>query len=153
MKIKSGDSMSANNGRYDVFVSHASKDKLKYVDKLVEAIKQVGLTVFYDKESIAWGDSIQEKVDEGIESCRLAVVVISKAYFDRTWTEYELKSLLKRQNIEGRKIIMPILYGVRKKELVKHYPSLSDILFKYSKQCSCDEMAKLLKKELTSHEC
>ena len=77
MKIKSGDSMSANNGRYDVFVSHASKDKLKYVDKLVEAIKQVGLTVFYDKESIAWGDSIQEKVDEGIESCRLAVVVLS----------------------------------------------------------------------------
>ena len=129
--------MKTNSEKYDVFVSHANKDKVKYVDTLVSEIKKTGLTVFYDKESIGWGDSIQEKVDEGIDNCRLAVVVISKSYFGRTWTEYELKSLLRRQNKDGQKIIRPILYGVSKRELLMNYPELSDIVFKYSKKCSC----------------
>lgn len=140
--------METNNEKYDVFVSHANKDKVKYVDSLVSEIKKTGLTVFYDKECICWGDSIQERVDVAIDNCRLAIVVISKSYFGRKWTEYELKCLLRRQNNDGKKIIRPILYGVSKKEFIKHYPELSDILFKYSKQCSCQEMAQILKNEL-----
>ena len=136
--------------KYDVFVSHATKDKTKYVDKLVEALKKENLTVFYDSDCISWGDHISQKVDEGLRSSKLAVVVISKNYFGRPWTEYELKTLLARQNSEGRKIIMPILHGISKKQLVKNYPELNDILFKHSKSCSCEEMAKILKQEISN---
>lgn len=134
--------------KYDVFVSHATKDKAKYVGRLVEALKREGLTVFYDSDCISWGDRISQKVDEGLRSSKFAVVVISKNFIGRQWTEYELKTLLARQNREGRKIIMPILHGITKKQLVKNYPELKDILFKYSKSCSCEEMAKILKQEI-----
>ncbi len=133
---------------YDIFISHASKDKNKYVDKLYKAINDTGVTVFYDKESISWGDSITEKINEGLDNCKRAVVVISKNFFGRTWTERELWTLLNRQNKEGKKIIMPILHNISKKQLNEHYPELSDISFKYSKSCSCEELAKLLVKDL-----
>lgn len=133
---------------YDVFISHASKDKLSYVGKLVESIKKVGIDVFYDEESISWGDDISKKVAEGLEKCKLAVVVISKNYFGRPWTEYELKSLMARQGREGQKIILPILYRISKKDLTDHYPELANIKFLHSKSYSYDKMAELIKQEL-----
>lgn len=132
--------------KYDVFISHATKDKSSYVDKLVKTIKEEGLSVFYDQESIAWGDSISQKVDEGLRNSTLAVVVISKNYFGRNWTEHELKTLLARQKSQ-RKLIMPILHRITKSQLIKHYPELNDISFKYSRKCSCKELAKILKSE------
>lgn len=119
--------------KVDVFISHASKDKLKYVENLVRNIKAKGISVFYDSESISWGDSIKEELDKGLSNCRLAVVVISKNYFERPWTEYELQALLNRQNSEGKKIILPILYKISKKDFVSHYPTLKDIKYIYSK--------------------
>ena len=95
---------------YDVFVSHANADKLKYVNSLVKEIKKQGMTVFYDAESISWGDNIDEKIEEGINNCTLAVVVISKKYFGRNWTEKELTELFNRQNKSGEKIILPLLF-------------------------------------------
>ncbi len=65
---------------YDVFVSHASLDKANYVDKLVSEMKSLGIKVFYDDDSIAWGDNIKEKVDEGLNNCRIAILIISKHY-------------------------------------------------------------------------
>ena len=140
--------MKKEKTKYDIFISHASKDKIDYVDELVEEIKKVGLTVFYDTESIIWGDCNSKKINEGLSNCKLAVVVISKNYFGRKWTERELYTLLLRQNSEGRKLIMPILHGITKKQLLDHYPELEDIQFKYSKSCSRAEMARILKQEI-----
>ena len=134
--------------KYDVFISHATKDKVDYVDKLAEAISSIGINVFYDDDCIAWGDKIQERIEEALDSCKLAVVVISENYFGRQWTEHELRTLLQRQSVEQRKIIMPILHNVSKTQLIEHYPELSNIKFKYSKSCTCEDMAQLLKMEL-----
>lgn len=130
--------------KYDVFISHATKDKASYVNKLANVIKETGLSVFYDTDCIAWGDNIPSKVEDGLVNCKRAVVVISKNYFGRKWTEYEIMTLLKRQNDEGKKIIMPILHRISKKQLVAHYPELVNISFKYSKNCSCNDLAKIL---------
>lgn len=136
--------------KYDVFVSHASVDKIAYVDKLVEAIKRTGLKVFYDTDSIYWGDKITDKIDDGLTNCRRAVVVISNSYFGRKWTEYEIMVLLNRQNKEGTKIIMPVLHRINKKTLVDHYPELANISFVYSSNCSCEKLAKLLYNDIKS---
>lgn len=113
---------------YDIFVSHCHKDKLKYVDDLVEELKKLDIKVFYDTDEITWGDDIREKIDNGLKNSKLAIVVISRKYFGRDWTEYEIKELFKRQFSEGRKLILPILYQINKSDLVeKHYPFLKEI--------------------------
>ena len=108
---------------YDIFVSHCHKDKLKYVDDLVAELKKLEIKVFYDTDEITWGDNIREKIDNGLQNSELAIIVISRKYFGRNWTEYEIKELFKRQFSEGRKLILPILYRINKSDLVeKHYP-------------------------------
>lgn len=134
--------------RYSVFVSHSSNDKVDYVDDLVEEIKALGITVFYDTDVISWGDNLKDKIDTGLKNCKLAVIVISPSYFGSEWTEYEIQALLKRQDKEKKKLIMPILYKVSKEDFVYHYPSLKNILFKYSKGQSKKKLAQDLKKEL-----
>ncbi|MBQ3151649.1 MAG: toll/interleukin-1 receptor domain-containing protein [Clostridia bacterium] len=133
---------------YSVFVSHSSEDKIEYVKDLVEEIKSLGVSVFYDEDVITWGDNLKEKIDFGLQSCQLAVIIISPSYFGREWTEYELKILLERQDTENCKLILPILYKTSKEEFVKHYPSLKNILFKHAKSQSKKDLALDLKKEL-----
>lgn len=45
---------------YDVFLSHASKDKLAYVAELYETISLLKIPVFYDTDSLSWGDKKNE---------------------------------------------------------------------------------------------
>lgn len=44
-----------NLPEYDVFISHANKDKTELVDELNESLKKLGIKIFYDKESLEWG--------------------------------------------------------------------------------------------------
>lgn len=134
--------------QYDIFISHASKDKEAYVEKLKLGIEAAEITVFYDEDSIAWGDCIKERIDEALANCKYAVVVISKNYFGRSWTEYELKMLLERQNQENSKIILPILHKVSKRNFVKHYPKLENIKFLYSKSCKISEIVEKIQMKL-----
>ena len=119
--------------KYSVFVSHSSEDKIEYVDDLVSEIKKLGISVFYDTDVISWGDNLREQIDNGLNNCKLAVIVISPSYFGREWTEYEIQSLLVRQDNEHNKLILPILYNTSKEDLIKHYPLLKDVVFKHSK--------------------
>ena len=134
--------------KYSVFVSHSSDDKIEYVDDLVDEIKKLGISVFYDTDVISWGDNLKEQIDNGLKSCELAVIVISPSYFGREWTEYEIQSLLIRQDKEHNKLILPILHKVSKEEFIKHYPLLKDIVFKYSKSLSKKKLAEEVQKEL-----
>lgn len=134
--------------KYDVFISHCSRDKLKYVDDLVLEIKALGIKVFYDSESITWGDNIKDKIDEALKNSSLAVVVISKSFLDREWTNYELEELLNRQESNGEKLILPLLYRISKKQMEEKYKFLSNIHFLYAKKYSKKEIAKKLKIEL-----
>lgn len=39
---------------YDVFISHASKDKADLVEELYQSLNKLGVAIFYDKESLEW---------------------------------------------------------------------------------------------------
>ncbi len=133
---------------YSVFVSHSNDDKVDYVDELVSEIKDLGVSVFYDTDVLCWGDNLKEQIDKALNNCELAVIVISPNYFGREWTEYEINALLRRQSNENEKLILPILYRVSKDELIKNYPSLKNIVFKYSKSQSKRKLAEEINCEL-----
>lgn len=49
--------------KHDVFISHASKDKLAYVNSLKKEIKKLGVDVFYDADILKWGDNCKAVFD------------------------------------------------------------------------------------------
>lgn len=88
--------------QYDVFISHASEDKDLFVRPFAEYLKSQGVKVWYDEFSLAWGDSLRKKIDKGLANSRFGIVVISKNFIKKQWTEYELNGLIASE-IEGTK--------------------------------------------------
>lgn len=133
---------------YDVFISHANADKATYVDELKISLDKLKVRIFYDKDTIEWGDNWKNKILEGVKKAEFAIIVISENFFDREWTEKELNDFLNRQNRNGQKIILPILHGITTIQLKEKYPSVADIQALDSTKYSCDEIALMFAAQL-----
>ena len=51
---------------FDVFISHASEDKGRFVDALDTALRERGVTCWYDARAIQLGDDFRRRMDEGL---------------------------------------------------------------------------------------
>lgn len=54
----------------DVFISHASEDKESFVEPLANALEKAGLNIWYDRFKLKLGDSLREKIDQGLANSR-----------------------------------------------------------------------------------
>lgn len=133
---------------YDVFISHANKDKEDLVEDLYKSLSKLGVTIFYDKESLEWGDNWKDKILNGVKKAEFAIIVISENFFDREWTEKELTEFLSRQNRNGQKIILPILKNITIEQLKQKYPTVADIQAIDSSKYSTDEVGLLFARQL-----
>jgi hypothetical protein len=85
----------------DIFVCHASEDKDDVVRPLVEPCTVAGISCWYDEAEIQWGDSITQKVNEGLASSKLVVVVFSPAFVRKNWPQRELNAVLNQEVSSG----------------------------------------------------
>lgn len=143
--VKVGDVM---RKKYDVFISHANKDKSEYVDLLNMAVKRLGINVFYDTDVLSWGDNWKQVILDGTSDSEFAIIVISPNFFGREWTERELNEFFMQQNESGQKIVLPLLHGITISNLKEHYPELGDIQCISSEDYSKEEITILLAREL-----
>ena len=111
--------------KYDVFVSHASEDKEDFVKPLVIALQASGYKVWYDEFTLKVGDSLRRSIDAGLANSRYGIVIFSRAFFEKNWTQYELDGLVDRE-MNGHKVILPIWYLVTKDQVQAYSPSLAD---------------------------
>lgn len=111
--------------RWDVFISHASEDQEGFVKPLAEALRRMGVSVWYSDFSLEVGDSLSRSIDQGIAKSRFGIVVISLPFIGKAWPEHELQGLVSR-DVEEDYRILPIWHGVTKKEVRSFSPSLSD---------------------------
>lgn len=111
--------------QYDVFISHASEDKPTFVAPLANALRDHGLRVWFDAFTLTIGDSLHERIDEGLRSSRYGIVVLSHAFFGKGWPRLELDGLVARQTVDGRKVILPIWHGITRDEVAAYSPTLA----------------------------
>ena len=133
---------------YDVFISHANKDKEELIEELYQSLQKLGISIFYDKESLEWGDNWKERILNGTKKAEFAIIVISENFFDREWTERELSEFLNRQNRNGQKLILPIIHNITTEQLKAKYPNVADIQAIDSKKYNCDQIALLFARQL-----
>ena len=134
--------------QYDVFISHASKDKSEYVEGLYMALRRLGITIFYDADIISWGDNWKQVILDGTAKSEFAIIVISENFFGREWTERELNEFLQHQNESGQKIVLPLLHNISLDQLKEHYPELEEIQVIDTASRSKEDIAILFAKEL-----
>ena len=142
------DAMVSSLPEYDVFLSHANQDKAEIVDELYESLEKLGISIFYDKETLEWGDNWKKRILEGTQKAEFAIIIISDNFFGREWTEKELSEFLGRQNRNGQKLILPIVHNITNEDLREKYPSVADIQTIDSQRYTCDQIALLFAKQL-----
>src|SRR5256885_241551 len=102
---------SALPASFDVALSFAGADRT-HAKQLAEALRVAGYAVFYDDyyPEYLWGKNLTAFLDEVYRKrARYCVVLVSKEYKDRAWTNHELRSAQARALEEkGDDYILPI---------------------------------------------
>lgn len=114
---------------HDLFISHASEDKNKIVEPLVEELENRGLEVWYDEFELELGDSLIDSVTKGLRNSRCGVIILSEAFFGKNWTETE-KDVLKFRLVESDMKVVPLWYGIDESDVREYDPVLADRLAK-----------------------
>ena len=128
------------NKEYDVFISHASEDKEIVVRPLAIALRDKGLSVWYDEFELKIGDSLRRKIDQGLSKSRFGIVVISRSFIKKGWTNYELDGLMTKA-VSGQQILLPIWHDITKQEVIDYSPSLADKVARNTSQETVEEIA------------
>ena len=113
------------NGRWDVFISHASEDKNDFVRPLAEALQKRGLSVWFDEFELKVGDSLRESIDLGLSRSRFGIVVFSPHFFEKEWPQKELNGLVTRE-MDGTKVILPVWHNIDAEAVRSISPVLAD---------------------------
>jgi small GTP-binding protein len=78
----------ADDFKYDVFLSHSSKDK-DVVRDVAERLRADGLRVWFDSWEIKPSDQWQAKIEEGLDQSRVLVLCMSANAFGSEWAQLE----------------------------------------------------------------
>lgn len=128
------------NKTFDIFISHASEDKESVVRPLANALANRGLKVWFDEFELRIGDSLRRKIDQGLANSKFGIVVISRNFIRKGWTNYELDGLITKA-ITNQQIILPIWHEITKQEVLDYSPSLADKVARSTAQDTIEEIA------------
>ncbi|MCC5581863.1 DUF1883 domain-containing protein [Microtetraspora sp. AC03309] len=126
---------------WDVFISHASEDKASVARPLRAALISLGVSVWLDEAEMRIGNSLRRKIDEGIRSSRFGVVILSKSFFGKGWTNHELDGLVTK-TVAGEQSLLPIWHELTGDDVRVYSPSLADKIALSTQSYSIEEIAQ-----------
>jgi hypothetical protein len=89
------------------FISHSSKDK-PFIRQLTADLTKAGISVWLDEQKILVGDSISEKISQGLVESDYFLIALSDDSVKSAWVQRELNAALINE-IEKRQVkILPI---------------------------------------------
>lgn len=93
---------------YDCFISYFSGDK-DFVHLLEQDLRLRGVHIWRDNSEIEIGDSITDKIQEGLSESYSFVIVLSPDALSRPWVKEELRAAYKLR-ADGEFQILPVLH-------------------------------------------
>jgi tetratricopeptide (TPR) repeat protein len=109
-----------------LFISHASEDK-GFVTQLIECLEALNIGYWFDAYEIGSGDSIPQKINEGLRTATYGVLILSPDYLreDKIWTWEELWALINIESTSLKSILIPIRLGLSHMELTQLVPLIA----------------------------
>lgn len=100
-----------NEQRYHgIFLSHTHSDK-PFVRRLKAALNERGVEeVWVDEAEIMIGDSLAQKIEEGLTKTRFFGVVLSPRSIQSPWVKKELEAAINREIKTGSVVVLPLIY-------------------------------------------
>ncbi|MEA8799200.1 toll/interleukin-1 receptor domain-containing protein [Klebsiella aerogenes] len=91
-----------------IFLSHNSKDK-PFVRKLADSLRSEGHVVWIDEAEINIGDSLVEKIRDGLDKVDYVAAILSENSIASAWVQRELDISSNREIAEKRVILLPLM--------------------------------------------
>ncbi len=98
----------AHPGRVKIFLCHSSNDKPE-VMQIAETLRSQYIDVWYDDWEIDYGDSISEKINEGISKSDYLAVILTPASIKSGWVKSEWTSAHGKEKKLGNIKLLPVL--------------------------------------------
>lgn len=93
-----------------VFVSHASEDKERFVNRFAARLRENGVDAWLDKWEMLPGDSLVDKIFEtGLKGAQAVIVVLSRASVEKPWVREELNAAVVKRINTGSKLIPVVI--------------------------------------------
>jgi hypothetical protein len=107
-----------------VYLAHGSEDKETIVRPLARRLMEKGIEVWLDEWEIRAGDSLRQKMEEGLGDCTHFVVVLTPTSMTKPWVNAEIDAAFVRR-VSGVSKLIPLRCGV---EMSSLSPFLAAIL-------------------------
>ena len=133
---------------WDVFISYATEDKQTVAGPLANALQELGVDVWYDDFELQIGDSLRQSIERGIARSRFGLIILSKPFFGRNWTNYELNGLVAQANSADKRLL-PIWHEISQEEVIYRSPPLADIVALRTSDLRIDEIANQIAAKVT----
>lgn len=91
-----------------IFLSHSANDKV-FVQRLAHCLRNDHFAVWFDEWEINVGDSIVDKVNEGLSSSDFLLIVLSRSSVQSRWVKQELNAATMRACASKGVFILPVL--------------------------------------------
>jgi hypothetical protein len=91
-----------------IFLSHSHADK-PFARKLATDLRKSGYAVWIDEAEINIGDSLIEKIRDGLDQVDFVAAILSSASIASPWVTRELDIASNREIEENRVVVLPLL--------------------------------------------
>jgi len=103
-----------------VFVSHASEDKERFVNRFAARLRENGVDAWLDKWEMLPGDSLVDKIfEEGLKDAQAVIVVLSRISVGKPWVREELNAAFVKRVNAGSKLIPVVIDDCEVPEALK----------------------------------
>src|SRR5262245_62037621 len=90
-----------------VFISHSSNDDQR-AHELAADLRAEGISVWIDREEIQFGDSVPQRIAEGLAAATVLLVLVSTHFANSAWCRVEYESLLMNEISSGHVSVVPV---------------------------------------------
>src|SRR3989442_1578561 len=114
-----------NVARFDAFIVHASEDKAAVARPIRDRLKARGYDAWLDVLKLKVGDSLRDEIDKGLGRSRHGIVILSPAFFKKSWPRHELDALFSLEMVVQKRMILPVLHRMTHAQLSRRSPLLA----------------------------
>ena len=113
-----------------IFLCFSSKDRYDIVESIFYHIKNLGISVWYDRNEILMGDDRDYKnFVEGVDSCKYAIIILSPNSIESVCANEEIDLIYNRFK-NGKVYVFPVFYNIAANEVPEKYLWMKKLVYK-----------------------
>lgn len=115
---------------HKVFICFAAEDRYTIAEPIVYHLKNYGIDVWYDRQSLLLGDNrIENNLIQDAGECTYAIAIISNNTADSVCTMEEL-AIIQERHHNNNIVIFPILYEIEPNNIPYNLVWIKQLIFK-----------------------